>query len=164
MIKKTDEFAGDFADSSIICSTVHHWMVYFVNVLSYPIIFFTNIKYRQDKHMRYDAGTIVTIVCVLLFYLRLIVIQRHRVKTARIQYAEVVKKNSKKKGGAAVKPEIRYPRLGIHIHNWWLVGAALTLIIFGGFIAATQFLGPSVSRYWWIPLNIGIGLFALGVN
>ena len=114
--------------------------------------------------MRYDAGTIVTIVCVLLFYLRLIVIQRHRVKTARIQYAQMAEKNAKKKGGAAAKPEIRYSRLGIHIRNWWLVGAALTLIIFGGVIVATQFLGPSLSGYWWIPLNVGIGLFALGVN
>jgi len=113
--------------------------------------------------MRYDIGTIVTIVCVLLFYLRLIVIQRHRVKTARIQYAKMAEKNAKK-GKGATKPEIRYSRLGIHIRNWWLVGAALVLIIFGGVIAATQFLGPSASKYWWIPLNIGIGLFALGVN
>jgi hypothetical protein len=114
--------------------------------------------------MKYDVGTIITIVCVLLFYLRLIVIQRHRVKTARYQYAQVEKKNSKKKSGANPKPEVKYARLGIHIRSWVLIGVALFLITFGALMIASQFLGPSLSKFWWIPVNIGIAIFALAVN
>jgi hypothetical protein len=114
--------------------------------------------------MKYDVGTIVTVVCVLLFYLRLIVIQRHRVKTARYQYAEVEKKNAKKKGKANQKPELNYARLGIHIRNWWLVALALTLITFGAVVTATQILGPTLSNLWWIPVNVGVGIFAFSVN
>jgi ABC-type Fe3+ transport system permease subunit len=114
--------------------------------------------------MNFDTGTIVTLVCVLLFYLRLIIIQRQRIKQAQHQYAQVAKKNSQNKKSSSKKPEVRYNRLGIHIRNWWLVGGAIALITFGAVIAATLFLGPALSKLWWIPLNIGIGLFALAVN
>jgi ABC-type Fe3+ transport system permease subunit len=112
--------------------------------------------------MSFDAGTIVTIVCVLLFYLRLTVIQRQRIKRAQHQYAAVQKKASKK--GSSKQTEVRYNRLGIHIHNWWLVAGAIALIAFGAVVAATHFLGMPLSSYWWIPLNLGIGFFALGIN
>lgn len=114
--------------------------------------------------MKYDVGTIITVVCVLLFYLRLIVIQRHRVQTARYQYAQMEKKNEKKNSKTGQKPEVRYARLGIHFRNWWFVGLALILITFGAAVAATKFLGPSLSNFWWIPIDLGIGLFALSVN
>ena len=114
--------------------------------------------------MIFDTGTIITIVCVLLFYLRLTIIQRQRVKKAQYQYAAVAQKYSKKKNGSTKKPEIKYQRLGVHIRNWFLVVAALVLITFGAVVAATRFLGPNLSTYWWIPVNVGIGLFALGIN
>jgi ABC-type Fe3+ transport system permease subunit len=114
--------------------------------------------------MNFDTGTIITIVCVLLFYLRLTIIQRQRVKKAQYQYATVSQKNSKKKNNSPKKPEVKYQRLGVHIRNWLLVVAALILITFGAVIAATHFLGPNLSTYWWIPVNMGIGLFALGIN
>jgi ABC-type Fe3+ transport system permease subunit len=116
---------------------------------------------RQDVKMSLDAGTIVTIVCVLLFYLRLTVIQRQRIKRAQHQYAAVQKKNTKKNG---MQPEVRYNRLGVHIRSWWLVAGAIVLITFGAVVAATHFLGMPLSSYWWIPLNLGIGFFALGIN
>jgi hypothetical protein len=99
-----------------------------------------------------------------LFYLRLTVIQRQRIKKAQYQYAQVEKRNNQKKNSGNKKPEIRYNRLGVHIRNWWFVGGAIALITFGAVIAATHFLGTTWSSYWWVPLNIGIGLFALGVN
>ncbi len=114
--------------------------------------------------MTFDTGTIITIVCVLLFYLRLIVIQRHRVQTAKYQYAQVEKKLAKGKKGANQKPIVNYARLGIQIRSWWLVGMALALIVFGAVIVAAQLLGPVYSAYYWIPLNIGIIIFALAVK
>ena len=114
--------------------------------------------------MNLDTGTIITIVFVLLFYLRLIIIQRKRIQKAQYQYARVEKKNSKKKNNSNKKPEIKYSRLGIHIRNWWMVGGALVLITFGAVVAATRFLGPTWSGLWWIPVNLGIILFAIGIN
>ncbi len=111
-----------------------------------------------------DTGTIITLVCVLLFYLRLIVIQRQRIKRAQHQYAQVQKKNSQKKNSSNKKPEVRYSRLGIHIRSWWMVGGAIALITFGAVVVATHFLGTPLSSFWWLPLNLGIGLFALAVN
>jgi ABC-type Fe3+ transport system permease subunit len=113
--------------------------------------------------MNLDAGTIITIVCVLLFYLRLTIIQRQRIKRAQRQYAQVEKKNSQKKKSSK-KPEVRYNRLGIHIRNWWLVAGAIVLITFGAVVIGTHFLGATWSSLWWIPLNLGIGLFAFAIN
>jgi ABC-type Fe3+ transport system permease subunit len=114
--------------------------------------------------MNFDAGTIITIVCVLLFYLRLTILQRQRIKKAQYQYAAVAQKNSKKKKNADKKPEIKYAHLGVHLRNWWMVGGAIILITFGAVIAAIRFLGPSLSTFWWIPLNLGIALFAFAIK
>jgi hypothetical protein len=114
--------------------------------------------------MKFDTGTIITIVFSLLFYLRLIIIQRQRIKKAKYQYAQVASKSSKKKGGADKKPEVKYANLGIHIRSWWMVGGAIALISFGAVVAAKQFLGPAYSNLWWIPVNVGIIIFAFGIN
>jgi hypothetical protein len=114
--------------------------------------------------MKYDTGTIVTIVFSLLFYLRLIVIQRQRIKKAKFQYAHVANKGSKKKSTSEKNPQVNYDRLGIHIRSWWLVAAAIIVISFGAVVAKTQFLGPTLSNLWWIPVNLGIVVFALGIN
>lgn len=114
--------------------------------------------------MRFDTGTIITIVAVLLFYMRLIVIQRQRIKKAQHQYAAVKAKNSKSKKNNSKDPEIRYSRLGIQIINWWVVAAAIILITFGAVIAATQFLGPTYSTLWWIPVVVGIAIFAFDIR
>lgn len=114
--------------------------------------------------MKLDTGTVITIAAVLLFYLRLIVIQRARIKKAKYQYASVVAKNSKKKKNNQVDPEVKYARLGIQIKNWWMVAGALVLITFGAVVTATQFLGPALSAFWWTPTVLGIGIFALAVK
>ncbi len=112
--------------------------------------------------MTFDTGTIITIVCVLLFYLRLIVIQRHRVQTQSINRPGEKKlaKSRRRKS----KTDCHLCRLGIQIRSWWLVGMALALIVFGAVIVAAQLLGPVYSAYYWIPLNIGIIIFALAVK
>jgi sterol desaturase/sphingolipid hydroxylase (fatty acid hydroxylase superfamily) len=109
--------------------------------------------------MKYDLGTILTVVAVLVFYMRLIIIQRQRIKKAQYQYAVVQAKNKKSKKTREKNPEVQYARLGVQIKNWWLVGVSLVLITFGAVIAATHFLGATFSAYWWVPVLIGIGLF-----
>jgi len=114
--------------------------------------------------MNLDFGTIITIAAVLLFYMRLIVLQRQRIKRAQYQYAQVSSKNSKSKTGGDKKPELNYSRLGVQIRSWWMVGGALILITFGALVAGTKFLGPSLSTFWYIPVILGIALFTFGVK
>jgi nucleoside recognition membrane protein YjiH len=45
-----------------------------------------------------------------------------------------------------------------------MVGGAIALITFGAVVAARQFLGPAYSNLWWIPVNVGIIIFAFGIN
>ena len=112
--------------------------------------------------MKFTTGTIVTIVAVMLFYLRLIALQRQKVKVARIQYSAA--ENAKQKKKKQEPLQVQWDVLGVRVRNWWLIGASLVLIIFGAVVAATQFLGPAVSAAWWVPLNLGILLMALGVK
>jgi len=114
--------------------------------------------------VKFDTGTIITIVAVLLFYMRLIILQRQRIKKAQYQYAQVSSKISKKKTGKDVKPEIKYSRLGVQIKNWWVIAGAIILITFGAVVVGTQFLGASLSAFWWIPVTLGIGIFAFDIK
>jgi len=109
--------------------------------------------------MKLDAGTIVTIVAVTLFYLRLIVLQRQKVKTAKVQYSAVEK--AKKKKGSETPPEVNWTAVGIRVRNWWIGGAGLLLIVLGAILAGTGFAGPSISAAWWVPVTVGILLFGL---
>jgi ABC-type Fe3+ transport system permease subunit len=114
--------------------------------------------------MNFDTGTIITIVAVLLFYFRLIILQRQRIKKAQYQYAQVSSKNAKKKNSKDKNPEVRYSRLGVQIKNWWVVAGAIVLITFGAVVVGTHFLGTALSTFWWIPTVIGIGLFAIDLK
>lgn len=117
----------------------------------------------QDPKMKFTTGTIVTIVVVLLFYLRLIILQRQKVKIGRLQYSAADQARKKKK--KETEPlDVRWGALGVRVRNWWFVGGGILLIIFGVIVAATHFLSPSLNAAWWVPLNIGIALMAVGVK
>lgn len=113
--------------------------------------------------MGYDIGTIVIIVAVLIFYLRLIIIQRQRIKQARYQYAQVSAKLGKKKSTADTKPEVRYSKLGVQVRNWWLMGAGIIALMAG---AGVKYFGLKIGNfdYWWIPVLLGILSMAFGVG
>ncbi len=112
--------------------------------------------------MKFDVGTIVTIVAVTLFYLRLIILQRQKVKTAKMQYAAVDK--ARKKKGEQQPPEVRWSAMGVRVVNWWFGGVGLLLIAFGAAIAGAQFLSPSLNSAWWVPVTVGILLFSLALR
>jgi len=112
--------------------------------------------------MNLSTGLIVTIVVVMIFYLRLVVRQRQKVKVAKIQYSAAEKARQKKKNAEPL--DVQWGVLGVRVHNWWFVGAGIVLIVFGAVLAGTQFLGASLSSAWWVPLNAGILLMAFGVK
>lgn len=105
---------------------------------------------------------IITLVVVLLFYLRLIVNQKGRSKTARLQYAAVSEKSKKKKN--VPEPQVKWENIGVRVRNWWLIGVGAVLILFGAVVYGTNFLGASLSSAWWVPVNVGIIIFAIAVR
>lgn len=105
---------------------------------------------------------IITLVVVLLFYLRLIVNQKGRSKTARLQYAEAAEKSKKKKN--VPEPQVKWENVGVRVRNWWLIGVGVVLILFGAIVYGTHFIGPSLSTAWWVPVNVGIIVFAIAVR
>lgn len=112
--------------------------------------------------MKFDTGTIVTIVVVMIFYLRLIILQRQKVKVARYQYSAADKAKKKKNDDEPLK--VQWSALGVRVRNWWIAGSGIVLIIFGAVVVGTQFLGSSLSSAWWVPVNVGILLFALALR
>lgn len=114
--------------------------------------------------MKFSTGTIVTIVVVLLFYLRLIILQRQKVRLGRMQYSAADQARKKKKKTEDEPLAVRWGALGVRVRNWWLVGGGLVLIVAGTVIAGTHILSPSLTSAWWVPLNIGVVLLAVGVK
>jgi len=106
--------------------------------------------------MTLNAPTIITIVFVLLFYLRLMVIQWGYAKKARSSYQ---KAQSAPKKGSATKGSDGTFSPQIHVTSWYLVGAGVVLIVLGAVLQLVNGLSDTIRGLWWIPLNLGILLF-----
>lgn len=110
--------------------------------------------------MDLSFGTIFTIVVVTLFYLRLIVLQwgkARRLRAANEASRAAVKTGKGKKPAPPINSSMM---MGVHFTNKYLVALAIVLMLLGAAMAAVPQLSTAVRDLWWIPLNIGIGLFA----
>jgi hypothetical protein len=90
--------------------------------------------------MKLDTGTIIAIAAALIFYLRLIIIQRHKSNQANTS------------------------QLGIRIVSWYLLGMGLAFILLGALLTAYPLFGPAFSSYWWVILTLGILLLGLSIR
>ncbi len=107
-----------------------------------------------------DTGTILVVVAVLIFYLRLIILQRQHAR--QLAQQRVAAFNKKKKGNRAAPAEAPVS-LGILSKNRrdWVAGAAgLVLIIIGAILRAGLIFYP-YAAYWWILVVIGLIPFSL---
>jgi len=98
-----------------------------------------------------DFGTIITVVFVLLFYLRLILMQWGKAKRAKLAYEA-----SKAKGKT---PQNSTIQLGVHFSNKYLLVLGIALIVFGAVLAALPSASPTLKSLWWVPLNLGVLIF-----
>lgn len=110
--------------------------------------------------MKIDPGIIVAAAAALIFYLRLIIIQRQRVKRARLEYAMAMDTYKRTKKKNAPPPEA--PRMGLNL-RWVFIIPGMLLIIIGALFAGIPAL-RSLAAYWYIPLSVGILVMALGVR
>jgi hypothetical protein len=109
--------------------------------------------------MNIDPGLAVVILAVLIFYLRLIIIQRERVK--RISQTPVATGKTKKK--AKAPPSAPAPRYSILSENRRdrAIGLAGVVAILLGVVLNAQLIPWLASEpYWWILTAIGIIAFS----
>jgi hypothetical protein len=110
--------------------------------------------------MNIDPGLAVVILAVLIFYLRLIIIQRQRIK--RMSQTPAIM-NKKKKG--ADQPQVTRPDYSILSKNRrdQAIGMAGVLAILVGVLLNAKLIPwPVAQPYWWIPTAIGIVAFSWG--
>lgn len=102
--------------------------------------------------MSIDTGTAVVIAVFLLFYLRLIILQRRLAH----QLAHAPKPTGKKKDRVNKKPEHqRYSIVSRNRMDWLIAGLGLLLMLFGLFLNKQVFDTPSTASLWWVPIAIG---------
>jgi len=95
---------------------------------------------------------IVVIGMVLLFYLRLII----------IQWGKADRYNRAKKKGKRSETQ-NYTSLKFNF-NWLLIGIGSALIIFGVVMKTTGNFGLWLEQNWWIFTSTGIFVFGMGIR
>jgi hypothetical protein len=118
--------------------------------------------------MRFDAGTIVVIVAVLIFYLRLMVLQWGKSKRLRdlATIQPKAKANKAKAGGGA--GSARRPTtadvMRFRFRNVYLTAFAILLMVAGVVMNFNVAFLLSVRQFWWIPMTLGLILFGYEIR
>jgi len=99
---------------------------------------------HEEPIMPLETGTIIAVAAALLFYLRLIVLQRQR---------------GKQKTSSPAQPQALFV-----IRNATLVGIGILLIGLGAAMSVVPWFAPYGSTWWWVPVTLGILLMGLGVG
>lgn len=107
--------------------------------------------------MNIDTGLAVVIGAVLIFYLRLITLQRERAKQAR-RMAEANLSAKKKTKQPAQSPS--YSVLSPSRRDRVIGGLGALLILIGVLLYMKILPLPVLQTYWWIPTSVGIVAFS----
>lgn len=109
--------------------------------------------------MKFDIGTVIAVAAALIFYLRLIVLQRQKVKRMRLIQTQAGKGKTKDR---AQEPARQQP--GFEIASWRLVAAGIVLIVAGALVSYVDWFGAEARSLWWIPITLGILLLGFSVR
>ena len=99
-----------------------------------------------------DTGTTIVVGMVLLFYMRLII----------IQWGKADRHNRARKQGKKNK-DANYDSLKFNF-NWLLIGIGGAFIVFGAVMRGTGLLGLWLEQNWWIFVSVGIFIFGMGIR
>ena len=108
--------------------------------------------------MKLDTGLALVILAVLIFYLRLIILQRERVKRSRLLPDQKGKK--KKSGAGQSNPVERYSILSRKPADRVIAGLGFLAILIGVMLNAGWIALPAIQPYWWISAAAGIIAFS----
>ncbi len=105
--------------------------------------------------MKIDPGLAVVVGAALVFYLRLILLQRQRARQAGP--ARRAPAAAKRKGGAPPAPAApRYSILSQNRRNQIIGGVGLAALLAGALLKAGALGGLPVEPYWWILVSLGM--------
>jgi len=115
--------------------------------------------------MKIDTGLAIVILAVLVFYLRLIIIQRERAKRAKTITQSADKKgargNDKKGTVTHTKPAIQNFSILSNSRLDRIIGfTGAGLILIGVGLNLGIIPPPVIQNYWWIPTALGIIAFS----
>lgn len=110
--------------------------------------------------MKLDTGLAVVILAVLIFYLRLITLQRQRAKQVKQSLVEEANRKNKKKGKQQIASAPRYSVLSTKKIDRIIGIAGGILILCGVLLYASVLPLPVLQTYWWVPTAIGIVAFS----
>ena len=114
--------------------------------------------------MNIDTGLAVVIIAVLVFYLRLIILQRERAKRVARQPKSPASGGKKAAGSKGEKPaqeaSERYTIFSQKPLDWIIAAAGALAILSGVLLYARVLLIPVAQSYWWIPTALGIVAFS----
>jgi len=109
--------------------------------------------------MNIDIGLAVVILAVLVFYLRLIIIQRQRVKRVA-QLPAPGRKQSQKSKEQLKNQATRYSILSHNRRDWLIAGLGVLAIVIGVLLSAGVIPWQAVRSWWWVPTAAGIVAFS----
>ena len=107
--------------------------------------------------MNIETGTAVVIVAVLVFYLRLIVLQRQRAK--QLRSAPPGGKNKKRAAQEAQTPP-RYSIISPRVADRVIASVGVLAILAGVLLNVGILPLPGLQPYWWVPTALGIVAFS----
>jgi uncharacterized membrane protein len=111
-----------------------------------------------------DTGSIVVIIAVLVFYLRMILLQRQRARRIRyerqVYAASAAKARKKGKAPPPPPPASEYSLLSRHPRDRVIGIIGVVLIVLGVFLYSALNPWTQAAEYWWVLLSAGIVLFS----
>jgi divalent metal cation (Fe/Co/Zn/Cd) transporter len=113
----------------------------------------------QEQPMNMDTGLAAVIIAVLIFYLRLIVLQREQAKRARLAALKPSRK-TRKTGASQPQPAQNFSILSKNRVDLAIAGAGLLAILIGVLANAQVIRLPALQTYWWLPTALGIVAFS----
>lgn len=109
--------------------------------------------------MKIDTGLVIVILAVLIFYLRLIILQRERARRVRKIQAGLRQKARKNESASRSSTGA----FSILSKNWIDLGiaaAGVLAIVAGVLLNARLFGSPELQTLWWLPTALGIVAFS----
>ncbi len=108
--------------------------------------------------MHIDTGLVVVTAAALIFYLRLIILQRQRAKQAA--HVRLLAAQKAKKGKTQPAPPPRYSIVSPNKYDRIVGGVGALAIAAGVLLNAGLLHLPAAQPYWWIPTAVGIVAFS----
>jgi hypothetical protein len=114
--------------------------------------------------MNIDTGLAVVLAAVLIFYLRLIGLQRERARRTRREIeaarADAASHKTKQKKNAPPAPAPNYSILSKNRVDLAIAGVGALAILFGALLNANVIQSAALQPYWWLPTALGIIAFS----